>query len=145
MFVVIGARQKGKTHRLLRQLGRIVQPGETVRYVNRTGAKQDNFPELHSLARHNDFTYQLEHNTSASVTLFPTSHDQVPDYLVIDSVEKNEPAALQKLLVLLVGLEEELGVKILVAIQSGMDASHYQRVTGESLVSVSNHQFIWLN
>ena len=145
MFVVIGARQKGKTHRLLRQLGRVVQPTESVRYVKRTGSEKDTFPELDSLARQNQFTCWLEHSPSSSVTLFPTSDDRVPDYLVIDSVEKNEPAALQKLLVLLVGLEEELGVKILVAIQSEMDASLYRRVTGESLVSVANHQFVWLN
>lgn len=46
---------------------------------------------------------------------------------------------------MLIGLEEELGLKILVAVQSGMDHDHYRRATGERPDSIGDHTFLWLN
>lgn len=144
MFVVLGGRQKGKTEHLIQELVRVSYAHETIRYIVRQG----NVNETTDRVKGNPYikaTCVLDFNASVSIPIVPVSHDFVADYLVIDAAEKSDPEGLLKLLRLLSSLEQELGIKILVAIQTGFDDLYYRSVIGEPLVDTEAHTYIWLN
>jgi thymidine kinase len=144
MFVVLGPRQKGKTEHLIQELARVTYAHETVRYIVRQGSVDETTRRVKGNP-HIKAMCVVDFNASVSIPIVPVSHELVTDYLVIDAAEKSDPESLLKLLKVLSSIEEELGSKILVAIQTGFDVVCYRNVIGEPLVDTEAHTYIWLN
>lgn len=143
MFIVAGARQTGKTERLIRELCETTNKDDVVRFVIRHGSSSAVSERILS-GKEIPATCHVEFNPKASIDLFPIDTNIDPDIIAIDHVCKKDPESLLKFIEMMSGIEKGLGFNILLSVNVGFDQRYYQSVTGHCLEDDDRYQFVWL-